>query len=117
VVIDPMTALIAGTTVRDASRALLRLVDHLKGLGTTAMFVSLTSGGEAESATELGISSLMDTWLLLRSYEQGGELRRALVLLKSRGMAHSLQVRDFEITARGIELAGAPGRAEEAPDA
>ena len=70
----------------------------------TSLFTSLTSGGAFEECTEVGVSSLMDTWLLLRDIESGAERNRELHLLKSRGMAHSNQVREFLITDHGVEL-------------
>ena len=88
----------------DVHSMILRLVDFLKARGTTALFTNL-GGVKAESAsTEMQISSLMDTWLLLYNRESNGEHNRELYLLKSRGMAHSNQVREFLMTSNGIEL-------------
>jgi circadian clock protein KaiC len=82
----------------------LRLVDFLKARSITALFTNL-GGGQAEStSTEMQISSLMDTWLLLYNRESNGEHNRQLYLLKSRGMAHSNQVREFLMTGEGIRL-------------
>ena len=83
---------------------MVRLIDFLKSSGITAMFVNLTSGGKAQEATEVGISSLIDTWLVLRDIELGGERNRGLYVIKSRGMKHSNQIREFLITSRGIVL-------------
>jgi circadian clock protein KaiC len=83
---------------------LLRLVDFLKSEQITAFFTSLTSGGEALERTEVEVSSLIDTWLLLRDIELGGERNRGLYVLKSRGMAHSNQIREFLLTPHGIDL-------------
>ena len=83
---------------------LLRLVDFLKMRNITAMFASLTNGGENQELTDMAISSLIDTWLLLRDIEIGGERNRGLYILKSRGMAHSNQIREFILTDHGIEL-------------
>src|SRR5205085_11695496 len=88
----------------DATAMLLRVVDFLKGKGVTAVMTSLTAGGTALERTEIGLSSLVDTWLLLRDIELGGERNRGLYVLKSRGMAHSNQIREFVLTGRGIEL-------------
>jgi circadian clock protein KaiC len=104
VVIDPMSALMSAGIVGDVHAMILRLVDFLKARGTTAMFTNL-GGLKAESATtQMQISSLMDTWLLLYNRESNGEHNRELYLLKSRGMAHSNQVREFVMTSDGIEL-------------
>ena len=83
---------------------LLRVIDRLKQLGITGFFTSLTSGGQTLEATELNVSSLVDTWLLLRDIESDGERNRVLYVLKSRGMAHSNQLREFLMTKNGVEL-------------
>ena len=84
---------------------LMRLVDYLKSQSITALFNSLTSTDGSLELTEVGISSLMDTWLLLRVLEGSGERNRGLYVLKSRGTAHSNQVREFLLTDHGVELA------------
>ncbi len=104
VIMDPMSALLHSGSERQANAAILRLVDSLKSDGITAFFVSLTHGGEASEQTQLQVSSLMDTWLLLRDMEVGGERNRGLYVLKSRGMAHSNQIREFRIIAEGVTL-------------
>src|SRR5262249_30457936 len=71
----------------------------------TALFTSLTSGEPSIEQTDAGVSSLIDTWILLRAIESNGERNRALYVLKSRGMAHSNQVREFLLTDRGIQIA------------
>ena len=67
-------------------------------------FTSLTSGGASQEHTDVAISSLVDTWLLLRDVESSGERNRVLYVLKSRGMAHSNQIREFLLTDHGVEL-------------
>ncbi|MCY1060279.1 circadian clock protein KaiC [Nannocystis sp. SCPEA4] len=104
VVIDPISNFVSVGTAHEAQSMLLRLVDFLKSRQTTAVFVSLISGGAATEATEQNISSLIDTWVLLRDVELGGERNRGLHVLKSRGTAHSNQVREFVLTSHGIEL-------------
>lgn len=104
VVVDPISNLASAGTQMEASLTLLRLVDYLKHNGITSVFASLTHGGTAAEATDYGISSLMDTWLLLRNIEHNGERNRGLYVLKSRGMNHSNQIREFVIGANGIEL-------------
>ncbi len=83
---------------------LMRLIDFLKAQQITALFTSLTHGGGPQEQSEAGISSLVDTWLLMRDIELGGERNRGLYVLKSRGMAHSNQIREFLLTDQGIEL-------------
>jgi circadian clock protein KaiC len=103
VIVDPVSNLIASGTQSEVNAMLVRLVDHLKKQGLTAVYTSLTQGDERE-ATDTGLSSLMDTWLLLSTVELGGERNRVLAVLKSRGMAHSNQVREFVLTNGGVRL-------------
>ncbi|HSC22288.1 MAG TPA: circadian clock protein KaiC [Casimicrobiaceae bacterium] len=102
VIVDPISNL--GVHTLDASAMLLRLMDYLKSEGITALFVNLTTGGKALEATDVGVSSLIDTWLVLRDIEAGGERNRGLYVIKSRGMRHSNQIREFVITSHGIDL-------------
>lgn len=104
VAMDPITNLQAVGEVSESQAMLTRLIDFFKNEGVTAVFTSLTAGGHNLEQTEVGISSLMDTWLLLRMVESNGERNRLLYILKSRGMAHSNQVREFRLTDDGIEL-------------
>lgn len=105
VVIDPISNFGGShTNDREAYSMLVRLVDFLKYRGTTAYLVSLTSGGRHLEKTESDISSLVDTWILLRDIELGGERNRGIYVLKSRGMSHSNQIREFLLTSNGIRL-------------
>jgi len=104
VVIDPVSNLINTTTEREVQSMLTRLIDFLKSAQITFLFTSLTHGGAALEATDEGISSLIDTWILLRDVELNGERNRVLHVLKSRGMAHSNQLREFSLSRRGIQL-------------
>lgn len=104
VVFDPISSFEAAGSFLDAKAMLMRLVDFLKSRQVTALFTSLTAGGSPSELTEVGISSLIDTWLLLRNLEQGGERTRIMYILKARGMAHSNQVREFQLTDRGVDL-------------
>jgi circadian clock protein KaiC len=104
VVIDPITNLMNGNSKIEVQSMLIRLIDYLKNAGITAMFVTLTAGGAELENTTVGVSSLTDTWILLRDVELNGERNRCIYVLKSRGMAHSNQVREFVITRHGIEL-------------
>ena len=83
---------------------LVRLIDFLKERGITVLMIDLTRAGGVLERSDAQISSLVDTWLLIRDIESGGERNRALYVLKSRGMAHSNQVREFVLTGRGVEL-------------
>lgn len=104
VIVDPINALVNINNEFEVKSMLIRLVDYLKGKGITAMFTSLTTGGSALEHTDTAISSLIDTWLLLINKEDNGERNRGMYILKSRGMAHSNQIREFRITEQGIEL-------------
>jgi circadian clock protein KaiC len=104
VIMDPISNFGTAGVMSDAAAMLLRLMDFLKASGITAMFVNLTSGAGALEATEIGVSSLIDTWIILRDIEAGGERNRGLYVIKSRGMKHSNQIREFLITANGIDL-------------
>ena len=105
VVVDPVNSFVIGDNETEVKSMLVRLVDFLKGQGVTSMFTSLTTGGvNSLEFTDVAISSLIDTWVLLRDQETDGERNRVLYVLKSRGMAHSNQVREFVLTGHGIEL-------------
>jgi circadian clock protein KaiC len=104
VILDPINAFVMGENQTEVKTMLLRLVDFLKMKRVTAFFTSLTSADENMENTDVYISSLIDTWLLLRDIEIGGERNRGLYVLKSRGMAHSNQIREFRLTDHGIEL-------------
>jgi circadian clock protein KaiC len=104
VVIDPVSNFANIGTDADAEAMLYRLIDFLKSKGVTAFLTNLTTGGNALEKTDVGISSLIDTWILLRDIELGGERNRGLYVLKSRGMAHSNQVREFKLSSKGLDL-------------
>jgi circadian clock protein KaiC len=104
VVVDPISSLMEAGHQGEVRAMLLRLIDHLKAEGITAFFTSLTQGLTEMGMTDASVSSLMDSWLLMLSREASGEYTRQLYLLKSRGMAHSHQVREFIMTDHGIEL-------------
>jgi circadian clock protein KaiC len=104
VVIDPVSNFANSDTSRQTQSMVLRLVDFLKSREITALLINLTEHGASLEHTEVNISSVIDTWLLLRDIELSGERNKALYILKSRGMAHSNQIREFLITPTGIDL-------------
>lgn len=104
VIIDPMSNLNVSGTMTQTKAFLFRLIDMLKSQKITVLFTNLTTGGSPLEHTEIGVSSLMDTWLELRVIEGNGERNRLLYVLKSRGMEHSNQVREFLLTSKGIDL-------------
>jgi circadian clock protein KaiC len=104
VVVDPITNFIYSGDPLDVKSMLTRLIDFLKMNQITTMFTTLTSAGNDLEQSEVDVSSLADTWLLLRGIEVGGERNRGLYILKSRGMSHSNQIREFLLTDHGIDL-------------
>ena len=104
VILDPLNSFVIGDNEIEVKAMLVRLLDFLKSMQITGLFTSLTSSGGALEQTDVAISSLIDTWLLLRGIEIGGERNRGLSILKSRGMAHSNQIREFLLTDKGVEL-------------
>lgn len=103
-IIDPITNLTTVGTTAETSTLLTRIVDYLKVNEITGLFTSLTSGDDDAESTSVGISSVVDTWLLLSVVKAGGERNRTLSIVKSRGMPHSNQASEFVMTSRGIEL-------------
>lgn len=104
VILDPISAFWSNEENLEIKAMLTRLIDYLKEKGITAMLLNLSVGGEVIEKTNTAISSLIDTWLLLQDIELNGERNRGLYILKSRGMAHSNQIREFIISESGIEL-------------
>jgi circadian clock protein KaiC len=104
VILDPINSFISGGNQLEVKAMLTRLIDFLKRQGITGLFTNLTMGGESLERTDSAISSLIDTWLLLKAIDSGGERNRVLSILKSRGMAHSNQTREFLITSQGLDL-------------
>jgi circadian clock protein KaiC len=107
VIVDPITSLLVAGTDYETKGMVTRLIDLLKGGQITSLFTSLTHGGHALQQSEIAMSSLMDSWLLLQDSEGNGERNRVLYVLKARGMAHSNQIREFLISDRGIDLVDA----------
>ena len=99
-----MSNMTSGGTTSEAVLLATRLIDFLKSRGVTGLFTSLSSTAGGDPQSEIGISSLIDTWLLVRELEANGERNRGLYILKSRGMPHSNQIREFLLTSRGIRL-------------
>jgi circadian clock protein KaiC len=104
VVVDPITNLVTTGNAAEVRAMLSRMMDMFKSENITAIFTSLSQPGAALEQTEFGVSSFVDTWLLLRDHEVNGERNKLMYVLKSRGTAHSNQVREFVITDNGIKL-------------
>jgi circadian clock protein KaiC len=107
IVVDPISNLVSGTNEAEVKSMLSRLIDYLKNKQITAFCTNLINStgnlGPLEGA-EADISSVMDTWLYLQTMEMNGERNRGLYILKSRGMDHSNQVREFTLSEKGIQL-------------
>jgi circadian clock protein KaiC len=104
VVVDPISNLISVGTSVEVRAMLARLIDFMKVRQMTALFTSLTLNEAHPEGTDVGISSFMDTWVVLRNLAMNGERVRTLSVLKSRGMPHSNQVREFVLTTDGLKL-------------
>ena len=103
-VLDPISALRGETG--DVHSMLLRVIDLLKSRGITAFLTNLLSV-EGMDKSDAGMSSLMDTWLSLVQLETNGERNRGIYVLKSRGMNHSNQIREYQLTSQGVKLVDA----------
>ncbi len=104
VVIDPISNLTSTGSLAQTKSFFMRLIDSLKAQQVTVLMTNLIAAGMPLEHTEIGVSSLMDTWLEVRSLEHNGERNRLLQVIKSRGMGHSNQVREFRLTDQGIDL-------------
>ena len=104
VVIDPISNLTNVGTQADVKLTLVRLIDYLKLKNITAVCTSLVEQESIEGMNAQGISSLMDTWINLRFFENNSERNRGISVIKSRGMEHSNQIREYLITDSGIEI-------------
>ena len=104
VVVDPISNFLSAGSTIEAGTMLVRLIDLLKAQQITTLFTNLVGGGKEAEQTDVGISSIIDTLLLLRDEERAGERASFLYILKSRGMPHSRSIRRFRLTGQGIEL-------------
>lgn len=105
VVFDPMSSFIDLGNIKEVWSMFMRLVDFLKMKKITVLFTDIINDAYNPEQSSTGISSLMDTWILLRNVETNGERNRIINIIKCRGSAHSNQVREFVLTNQGIELA------------
>ena len=104
VVVDPITNLISIGENAEIKSMMTRVIDFLKNKQITALFTSLTAADGAADQSEVGISSLIDTWFVLQNKAIDGDFIRRLYILKSRGMAYSSEIRPFRLTDNGIRL-------------
>jgi len=104
VILDPLNSFVIGNNQVEVKSMLMRLVDFLKMRQITGLYTNLSPGNTPLEQTEVAVSSVIDTWLLLRDIDSGGERNRGLSILKSRGMSHSNQIREFLLTEHGVEL-------------
>jgi circadian clock protein KaiC len=104
IVMDPISNLVAAGSALEVKMMLARLIDFMKSRQITALFTSLTDAAGPAERTDLGVSSLMDVWMLLENLEAEGERNRGIQIVKARGVAHSNQVREFVLTDHGLTL-------------
>jgi circadian clock protein KaiC len=104
VILDPISTFVIGEKEFEVKTLLMRIIDFLKVNQITALFTNLTSAESSIESSDVRISSLIDTWLLLRDIELNGERNRGMYILKSRGIANSNQIREFVLTNQGVEL-------------
>jgi circadian clock protein KaiC len=104
VIVDPVSNLNAVASNSNVKTMLTRLLDQLKLDRVTTVLTILTQESSTSESTDVDISSLADTWIRLRDTEFGGERNRGMYILKSRGMAHSNQIREFVLTDKGVNL-------------
>lgn len=104
VILDPITNLVTVGRVSEVKGMLIRLIDFLQAQQITVMFTALTLATVINEQTDEGVSSLVDAWLLVRDIEYNGERNRGMYIMKSRGMRHSNQVREFVISDEGLKL-------------
>lgn len=104
VILDPITNLVTVGSVSEVKAMLIRLIDFLQSRQITVLFTALSLNTIVNEQTDEGVSSLVDAWLLVRDIESNGERNRGMYIMKSRGMKHSNQVREFVITDNGLDL-------------
>lgn len=104
IIIDPITNLVTIGSVSEVKSMLIRLIDHLQKEQISVLFTALNYNNSVAEQTDEGVSSLVDAWITVRDLESNGERNRGLYIMKSRGMRHSNQVREFVITDQGLEL-------------
>ncbi|HUI61956.1 MAG TPA: circadian clock protein KaiC, partial [Steroidobacteraceae bacterium] len=108
-IVDPITNLVTVGTANEVRAMLTRIIDFLKVNEVTGLFTSLSGGSPDSAESDVGVSSLMDTWIVLGMEDVGNDRRRRLSVLKSRGMPHSSRIRDFELAGSGFRLLGSAG--------
>lgn len=104
VLLDPVTNFLAVGNILEVKSMLTRVLDDLKDQGITVMMTALTSGSAEPDETIVHVSSLVDTWIALDNTPVGSERRRALYIIKSRGMNHSQSVAGMTLSEHGINL-------------
>lgn len=104
VILDPITNLVTVGSVSEVKAMLIRLIDFLQSEQITVLFTALSLNTIVNEQTDEGVSSLVDAWLLVRDIESNGERNRGMYIMKSRGMKHSNQVREFVINDSGLDL-------------
>jgi circadian clock protein KaiC len=104
VILDPLNSFVIGGNEIGVQSMIMRLLDFLKTSQITGLFTNLNAGAGTYEHSDISLSSVIDTWIVLRSIDSGGERNRGLSILKSRGMPHSNQIREYLLTDHGVEL-------------
>jgi circadian clock protein KaiC len=104
VILDPISNLTTVGSLPDVKLMFLRILDTLKKANITCLCTDLTNGGRAIEATDVGVSSIMDTWILLQNHPRDRRRERSVYILKSRGMSHSNEMHSFEMKNDGIHI-------------
>ncbi len=106
VVIDPISNFITVGSPTEVRSLFIRLIDLLKTNNITSVFTTLNEQGENKrpDLAQDSISSLVDTWINVRDLEGIAERNRGIYIIKSRGMGHSNQIREFVISKKGIKI-------------
>lgn len=104
IILDPITNLVTMGSISEVKSMLIRLIDFLQSEQITVMFTALTLSASTSEQTDEGVSSIVDAWILVRDIESNGERNRGMYIMKSRGMKHSNQVREFVINDNGLSL-------------
>ncbi len=104
VILDPISNLDSVGNLLDIKLMFMRVIDHLKHKGITALLTALTPGQSFAEATEVGVSSIMDTWILLQHAQTHNQRERSLYIAKARGIGHSRQIHKFGLSDKGIEI-------------
>ena len=104
VVLDPISAFRPIANENETKLMLIRLNDYLRARKITTVFTALSSDGEYSEHADVQLSSIADTWIVVRIMDYKGERNNVMQLMKSRGMSHSRQMKEMYFTGNGLKL-------------